>query len=156
VNSASITPRFVRATLGVVTASFLLLSQHQPTQAAKKPKPFNIKGSYSGTYLSQDTTLSGPLKVVISGAKKLTPGATTLFVQGKITLGTKTKNQKCQGFYNPDARYLAINAPVASGYSVSFAGTVGEDNKTITGTFGYTHVPALDEQVIGSATIAKR
>lgn len=79
-----------------------------------------------------------------------------MLVTGKITLGTKTKNQKCQGVYNADARYLSVNAPVASGYAVTFAGTVGSDDKTITGTFGYTHVPALDEQVIGTATIAKR
>lgn len=155
-NSTLIARRLVLATAGVLAASAFFFPQLRPAQAAKKPKPFKIQGTYNGTYLSQDTTLSGPLKIVISSAKKLIPSDSRLFVQGKITLGTKTKNQKCQGFYNPVEKSLAINAPVENGYAVTFNGDLAADQKTFNGTFSYTHFPVQDEQVIGTATVAKK
>lgn len=154
-NNSSITPRFIPVTFGALAAALLLLPQLQPVQAARRPKPFTVKGTYTGTYLSQDTTLSGPIKLVISGYKKL-PAPNTYLVKGKLSIGTKLKNQKCQGVYNADARYIAVNAPKPRGYAGTFAGTLGGDDKTFVGTFAYTHVPELDEQVIGTATVAKR
>jgi hypothetical protein len=155
-NGTLIAPRLIPAAAGVLACSLLLLPQLRPAQAAKKPKPFNVKGSYTGTYLSQDGTITGPLKLVISGAKKLTPAATQLFITGKITAGTKVKNLKCQGFYNPAERALSINSPVPSGYGVTFTGTLAEDNKTFAGYFSYSHFPVNDDQLLGTATIAKR
>jgi hypothetical protein len=154
-NKSSIAPRYIPVTVGALAAALLLLPQLQPVQAAKKPKPFIVKGTYTGTYLSQDTTISGPIKLVVSSYKKL-PAPNTFLVKGKLSIGTKLKNQKCQGVYNGDARYISVNAPTARGYAGTFAGTLGGDEKTFTGTFAYTHVPELDEQVLGTATVAKR
>jgi hypothetical protein len=141
------------AGIAAVAASILFLPQLKPAQAARR---FNVKGSYTGTYLSQDSTISGPMKLVISSAKAFPPGSSNLLVKGKLTIGTKLKNQKCQGFYNPTAKSLSVNAPTANGYAGTFAGTLGEDSKSFNGVMSYTHFPQGDEQLLGTATISKR
>jgi hypothetical protein len=96
------------------------------------------------------------MKLVISSAKAFPPGSTQLMVKGKITIGTKLKNQKCLGFYNPTEKTLSVNSPTSNGYAATFYGTLGEDQKSFTGTMSYTRLPQGDEQLLGTATISKR
>lgn len=154
-NKSSIAPRYIPVTAGVLAAAFLMLPKLQPVQAAKKPKPFTVKGTYTGTYLSVDTTISGPIKLVVSSYKKL-PAPNTYLVNGKLSIGNQVKNLKCQGTYNADARYISVNTPRPRGYAGTFAGALATDDKTFTGSFAYTPVNAPGNSVIGTATIAKR
>jgi len=154
VNRSQNVARVTRPALIALAAVALLSPRVHPASAAPAD-PNSPKGSFSGTYISDDQTLSGPIKLSITSVKSAgVPG--NLTVKGKLTIGSKVKNKPYTGNYMTADRFLSGGTLVPRGYAGSFSGTLSQDGKTFTGEWGYNTVPQDSDQHQGTASMSKR
>jgi hypothetical protein len=139
----------------VTLAAVAVLSPTLRPASAKPADPNSPKGSFSGTYISDDETLSGPIKLSITSVKN-SPVAGTLQVKGKLTIGSKVKNKPYTGTYMVADRSIVGGTLVPRGYAGSFSGTLSQDGKTLTGEWGYNTIPQDSDQHQGTATMSRR